>query len=368
MTDQHGLRARAVLAAQVGAMRRPGRSGARACACVGVLRYGALTLMAGLMILPFADMFIGALRGPADVYATPPRYLPASPQWGVYGRVFDELPMTRWLINSVVVTVTITVIQVATSTLPATRWPSSNFPAATAFSASSWRADFSVLPVHHPDLLHPALRATAGGNDLSRTGWVGLSGHLCRDHPAVHRDVVRHFPDAAVRAGHPRRTAGRRALDGAGEFLIFRKIVLPLLRPAVLTLTLFAFVYHWNEFIWTMTVTRASPELQTLPVGIFLLEGQFNDLDQKSLQQAALAVSVAPVLILFAPFSVSFRRDACNCNQVAIPPTSGPSTQISIAAAQTVRSRAATDCRTGCQLGWTLLPPVLAYTKVCKRS
>ncbi|MBM3606545.1 MAG: hypothetical protein FJX25_18035 [Alphaproteobacteria bacterium] len=47
-----------------------------------VLKYGLLLLGSLLMILPFVDMFIGALRAPADVYANPPRYLPAAPQWG----------------------------------------------------------------------------------------------------------------------------------------------------------------------------------------------------------------------------------------------------------------------------------------------
>jgi len=75
--------------------------------------------------------------------------------------------------------------------------------------------------------------------------------------------------------------------------------VLPLVKPALATLVLFSFVYHWNEFIWTMTITRSAPELQTLPMGIFLLSGAFTDLDQKALQQAALAVSVLPVAVVF---------------------------------------------------------------------
>ena len=88
-------------------------------------------------------------------------------------------------------------------------------------------------------------------------------------------------------------------LDGASEYRIFRSIMLPLVKPAIATLTLFSFVYHWNEFIWTMTVTRVAPDLQTLPVGIYLLSGAFEDLDQKALQQAALAVSILPVIVVF---------------------------------------------------------------------
>ena len=266
-----------------------------------VLRYTALALMAGLMILPFADMFIGALRGPADVYATPPRYLPASPQWGVYARVFDELPMTRWLINSVVVTVTITVIQVATSTLAGYALAKFEFPGRAGIfrfvvAAQIFPFFLFIIPIFFILRFAPL----AGGNDLFGQGGSGFLGTYAAIILPFTVTWYGIFLMRQFALGIPDELLDAARLDGAGEFLIFRKIALPLLRPAVLTLTLFAFVYHWNEFIWTMTVTRASPDLQTLPVGIFLLEGQFNDLDQKSLQQAALAVSVAPVLILFA--------------------------------------------------------------------
>lgn len=265
-----------------------------------VLRYAALTLMAGLMILPFADMFIGALRGPSDVYASPPRYLPASPQWGVYGRVFEELPMTRWLVNSVVVTVTITAIQVVTSTLAGYALAKFEFPGRNGIfrfivGAQIFPFFLFIIPIFFILRFAPL----AGGNDVFGQGGSGFLGSYAAIILPFTVTWYGVFLMRQFALGIPDELLDAARLDGAGEFLIFRKIAVPLLRPAILTLTLFAFVYHWNEFIWTMTVTRASPELQTLPVGIFLLEGQFNNLDQKSLQQAALAVSVAPVLVLF---------------------------------------------------------------------
>ena len=67
----------------------------------------------------------------------------------------------------------------------------------------------------------------------------------------------------------------------------------------MVTLGLLVWIYHWNEVIWTMTVTRAAPELQTITVGIQLLRSEFFDERNQSLQQAALAVSVIPVIVLF---------------------------------------------------------------------
>lgn len=82
---------------------------------VAALKYGALLLGAALMLLPFLEMFVGALRTPAERFARPPVFWPSDPQWGVYARVFSELPMGRWYLNSLIVSVSVTAIQLLTS-------------------------------------------------------------------------------------------------------------------------------------------------------------------------------------------------------------------------------------------------------------
>ncbi|TDL81494.1 carbohydrate ABC transporter permease [Palleronia sediminis] len=265
-----------------------------------LVKYALLSLGALLMILPFADMFIGALRSPADVFASPPRYWPQDPQWGVYARVFRELPMTTWFANSIIVTVTITAAQVATSTMAGYALAKYEFGGRAAIfrlvvGAQMFPFFLFIIPIFFILRFAPLM----GGNDIAGQGGSGLLGTyaaLCLPFVVTWYGVflMRQFfvsiPDDLLEAAR---------LDGAGEYRIFRSIMLPLVKPAIATLTLFSFVYHWNEFIWTMTVTRAAPELQTLPVGIYLLQGAFEDLDQKALQQAALAVSILPVIVVF---------------------------------------------------------------------
>ena len=79
------------------------------------LKYILLGLGALTMIAPFIDMFLGALRTPAERLAVPQVYWPSDPQWGNFTRVFVELPMMAWLFNSVIITVVITGLQLATS-------------------------------------------------------------------------------------------------------------------------------------------------------------------------------------------------------------------------------------------------------------
>ena len=70
-------------------------------------------------------------------------------------------------------------------------------------------------------------------------------------------------------------------------------------KPALATLGIFVFIYHWNEFIWTMTITRTAPELQTVPVGIYLMRGAYDNPEDRAFLQAALAVSTVPLALLF---------------------------------------------------------------------
>jgi multiple sugar transport system permease protein len=294
------LSARADMRAATGAPGpRPAR--ARARWPRAALKYGLLTLGAALMVLPFLDMFVGALRAPADVFATPPRYFPSEPQWGVYARVFQELPMLRWTLNSILVTTTITAVQLATSAMAGWALARYAFPGRAGVfrlvvGAQMFPFFLLVIPIFF--LLRYA--PLAGGNDLLGQGGSGLLGSFAAlvlpfavtwYGVFLMRQFFLTLPEELVEAAR---------LDGCSEWQIFWKVALPLTKPALATLGVFAFVYHWNEFIWTMTITRTAPHLQTLPVGIFLLEDTFNDLDQKALQQAALAVSVLPVLVLFA--------------------------------------------------------------------
>lgn len=265
-----------------------------------ILKYGLLSLGALIMVLPFADMFIGALRGPSDVFANPPRYLPAEPQWGVYARVFRDLPMGTWFANSIIVTGIITVLQVSTSTMAGYALAKYDFTGRASIfrlvvGAQMFPFFLFIIPIFFILRFAPLM----GGNDVVGQGGSGLLGTyaaLCLPFAVTWYGVflMRQFfmgiPDDLLEAAR---------LDGASEYRIFRSIMLPLVKPAIATLTLFSFVYHWNEFIWTMTVTRTAPDLQTLPVGIYLLQGAFEDLDQKALQQAALAVSILPVIVVF---------------------------------------------------------------------
>jgi multiple sugar transport system permease protein len=265
-----------------------------------VLKYVALALGALIVVLPFLDMLLGALRTPAERLARPPVYWPRDPQWANFARVFDDLPLARWMVNSLGITLAITLLQLLTSAMAGYALAKYHFPGRQGFFRFALGAQmFPFFVFLIPWFLILRYLPFMGGNDWTGQGGTGLLGtYAALILPFavswygifLMRQFFLAIPDELLDAAR---------MDGAGEAWIFFRIALPLVGSGLATLAIFVFLYHWNEVLWTMTVTRTAPDLQTLPVGIYLLRGAYEREETKSLQQAAVLVSVLPVIIVF---------------------------------------------------------------------
>jgi multiple sugar transport system permease protein len=85
-------------------------------------------------------------------------------------------------------------------------------------------------------------------------------------------------------------------VDGASEWCVFRSIVVPLIRPILVTLGLFTFMASWNDFLWPLVVLTDN-DRYTLPVALALLSGEH--VQDTELMMAGAVVTVLPVLVLF---------------------------------------------------------------------
>jgi multiple sugar transport system permease protein len=284
------------IAATAPQRRRRARSGALGTA----LRYGLLILGAAIMVLPFLDMILGALRTPEERLARPPVYWPRDPQWGNFVRVFDELPMIRWLGNSLFVTSAITALQMLTSAMAGYALAKFHFRGRLGFFRLALGAQmFPFFIFLIPWFFILRYFPLVGGNGWDGTGGNGFLGSYAA---LILPFAVTWYGIFLMRQfflGVPDELLDAARMDGAGEFFIFFRIALPLVGSGLATLAIFVFFYHWNEVLWTMTVTRTTPELQTVPVGIYLERGVHEREATKSLQQAAIVVSILPVVIVF---------------------------------------------------------------------
>jgi multiple sugar transport system permease protein len=282
-----------------GASRAPARPAWRRPA-LSALKYGALALGAAVMLLPFLDMFLGALRTPAERLARPPVYWPRDPQWGNFIQIFNELPLGRWMLNSLGVTLAITALQLATSAMAGYALAKFHFRGRAGvfqFAVGAQMFPFFIFLI--PWFFILRYFPLVGGNDWTGgggTGFLGTYAALVLPFAVswygifLMRQFFMAVPDELLDAAR---------MDGAGEVWIFLRIALPLVGSGLATLAIFVFLYHWNEVLWTMTVTRTDPDMQTMPVGIYLLRGPFEREADKSLQQAAVVASVLPVMIVF---------------------------------------------------------------------
>lgn len=265
-----------------------------------VLKYALLGIGAIIMVVPFVDMLLSALRTVPERLALPPVYWPQTPQWNNFVRVFEEMPMLRWAINSIIITVSVTFIQLLTSSMAGYALAKFSFIGRMTFfrfvlGAQMFPFFLFIIPLFFILRYFPLM----GGNDIMGQGGMGLLNTYAAiilpfaitwNGIFLMRQYMMAVPNELLDAAR---------IDGAGEFRIFFSIVLPLVLPGLATLGIFVFVYQWNEVIWTMTVTRTAPDLQTIPVGIYLLRGAYVDETRIGIQQAAIFLSILPVMITF---------------------------------------------------------------------
>jgi multiple sugar transport system permease protein len=265
-----------------------------------VLKYALLTIGALIMVVPFLDMFLGALRTVPERLARPPVYWPQDPQWGNFIRVFEEMPMMQWAMNSIFITLSVTFIQLLTSAMAGYALAKFDFVGRMTFfrfvlGAQMFPFFLFIIPMFFILRYFPLM----GGNDLMGQGGMGLLNTYAAiilpfaitwNGIFLMRQYMMSIPNELIDAAR---------IDGASEFRIFFSIVLPLVLPGLATLGIFVFIYQWNEVIWTMTVTRTAPHLQTIPVGIYLLRGAYTDEMRVGIQQAAIFLSILPVMITF---------------------------------------------------------------------
>ena len=265
-----------------------------------VLKYALLTIGAFIMVVPFLDMFLGALRTVPERLARPPVYWPQTPQWNNFIRVFEEMPMAQWAFNSIVITLSVTFIQLLTSSMAGYALAKFDFIGRMTFfrfvlGAQMFPFFLFIIPLFFILRYFPLM----GGNDITGQGGMGLLNTYAAiilpfaitwNGIFLMRQYMLSVPNELIDAAR---------IDGAGEFRIFFSIVLPLVLPGLATLGIFVFIYQWNEVIWTMTVTRTAPELQTIPVGIYLLRGAYIEETRVGIQQAAIFLSILPVMVTF---------------------------------------------------------------------
>ena len=241
-----------------------------------------IVLGAAVMFFPFLWTLITSISPGAGLGVTP-SLVPENPSLEAYVRLFSELPFLRIVGNSLLLAVITTLVQLFTSTT-----------AAYAFSRLPFKGRGVVFAVYLATMMIPLqVLIVPLFVELKTFGLLNtyLGALLPTFASAFGIFLVRQAINQV-----PRELDEAATLDGAGHFRIFWTIVLPNIKPALATLTVFAFMGSWNSFLWPLVVLR-KPELQTLPIALAGLQGQYTT--EWDIIMAGSVVSILPMLALY---------------------------------------------------------------------
>ncbi len=248
--------------------------------------YLALIVGAFLSLFPFYYMFMASTLEKSEVLTQPPHLTPSNQLFDNLSRLLNDstLDLAAGIWNSVIIAVISTVLSVLVASL-----------AGYAFAKYRWRGRDLLFFVFLATLMIPSqvtyvplFKIMAGGNPFE-WNWLGtiqaviLPGLASPFGIFLMRQSFRQFPDELIDAGR---------IDGAGEFGIFWRIALPIMRPTLAALSIFLFQKEWSNFFWPLVA-----QVKTLPTRIGALSGA--SLIDYSGIMTLTSLSVLPLMIVF---------------------------------------------------------------------
>jgi multiple sugar transport system permease protein len=237
------------------------------------------------MLLPFLFALSTSLKETGKEFTWPPQWIPHPVVWHNYVRAMTVLPFHLFLKNTLVITLAATAGSILTASLAGFAFARLQFPARNflfGMCLSSLMLPYAVTMI--PQFI---LFKSIGWVDtllpLIVPFWFGGGAFfifLCRQ---FFMTIPYEYDDAA-------------RIDGAGEWQIWARVMLPLSRPVLATIALFSFVNHWNDFMGPLIYLHTM-EKRTIAVGLRTFVGM-EGTDWNYLMAAAVATTI-PILILF---------------------------------------------------------------------
>jgi multiple sugar transport system permease protein len=250
---------------------------------VGVSGRALLILIALTMLLPFLWMVSTAFMSELEVYRFPPEFVPSELRWSNFPEALSLQPFGRFFLNTVIVAAASVVGQLVFCSM-----------AAYAFARLKFRWRNKIFAAYLATMMIPGIVTVIPAFLLvTKFGWINTYWALFT--PTLSSVwgifLLRQFFQTI-----PRDLEDAARIDGASEFAVFWKVVVPLSKPALATLAIFAFMGSWKDFLWPLLVTNRV-DMRTLEVGI----ANFSTLYATDWphQMAAAVIVMMPIVLVF---------------------------------------------------------------------
>jgi multiple sugar transport system permease protein len=256
---------------------------ARRSAALRVVGYVVLVVAAAGILVPFAWMIISSLKTNNQVFTVPVQWIPDPVVWQNYVDIWAKSDMTTWLKNTLVLSVTVTALQVFTGSFAAYGFSKLRFPGRDVL----FLAYIGTIAVPWQSYMIPQF-VMMSNFGLVNTLWsivalqaFGAFGVF------LMKQYFESIPESLSEAAR---------IDGMSEYGIWRRIMLPLSVPAIASLTLLTFVNTWNDYLGPLIYLR-SPELRTIQLGLKTFISQYNA--EHALIMTGSVLSVLPIAVIF---------------------------------------------------------------------
>lgn len=248
-------------------------------------------IIAVLFLIPFWWMIVTSLKPPQEILLYPPTLFPKEINLRNYVDIFKRVQLITFFMNSIIVALGVTTVAVFTSTMGGYIFAKFSFRGKNAFFMFILSTIMVPLTVIIIPLYMMAIAVGLKNSLLALIipGWVNALGIF------LVRNFLASVPDSYIEAAR---------IDGCSEFMIYLRIILPLLKPAIAAIFIFIFMANWDSFFWPLIVIDDVSK-RTLPLGLGLFTQAFG-VQNWNLIMSATLVSIFPVLLVFLFFQRYF--------------------------------------------------------------
>ncbi|SHH57722.1 multiple sugar transport system permease protein [Virgibacillus chiguensis] len=245
-----------------------------------------LMIIGGILVsIPFIWMITSAFKPESEALRIPPTILPENPTLDNFKHLFTELNFLVYLRNTLII--------VAFSFVGLLF----NGMAGYGFAKFAFKGREKIFYLVLATMMIPGqvtmipVYLLLNGMGLTNTlPGIILPGLVAAFSIFLFRQFMGTIPTDLIEAAR---------LDGAGEFYIFFRLIIPIAKPIFAVQGILAFIGAWNSFLWPLIIAN-DESLYTLSVGLSLLQGQYGN--NFALQMAGAAFMVVPIIIIFAFF------------------------------------------------------------------
>lgn len=249
-----------------------------------ILLYTILIIITVVMIIPFLWMLSASIKSDREVFQMNPFvWIPEVPKWDNYIKIWTKIPMLKFVENTVFLTIVVTFLQLLTSSFAAYSFAKLEFKHKNAL----FLAYIATIAMPWQVYMVPQfiMMRAMGLNDK-------LLAMIClQAFSAFGVFMMKQFYE-----GIPSELCEAARIDGMSEYKIYAKIMLPLSKPALSTLTIFTFVNTWNDYLGPLIYLKTESK-KTIQLGLKMFIGQYSS--EYGLIMAGSVLSLIPVIIVF---------------------------------------------------------------------